>query len=476
MKYKWLTSCLAVVLSAMMLTSCMSFLGLSGGSGNSSGSKPASNQSAVDPNDVTDPNTGNPVTNTPTDPNANPNTDPANPNTEPTAEPTVAPTPTPSPDQAGVADQEPEALALAFIENSFSFHGKQLASDALDPESKAFAEVNAWRQELINERRALFGNDQALTDLTIEKKHVSVDGDRAFVMLRTLETYEYANEPGMPGVGRSVYTVLLRHVDSAWRVSWAGDGAGLFRLAQGAGQTEEEAPARDYFRYAGIYLPFVPAGTLESIDNLDLADYANDDIFAEVEAFPYADLAKIGAKEREYMREDQAALAKAAPIRPFSESSGLQAFDRTAMADYITTWALERNPEWGDFSPYGGDCQNFASQVMLTGGAPMADEWYFHSWDDRAPAWSGVPWMTTFITTNEGTGPHGEQVDSWTELDVGDMIHIDWTQDGNGDHATLVTTTGANARLSGHSGDALGQRVSDVMGHKINLHLLGYVG
>lgn len=104
----------------------------------------------------------------------------------------------------------------------------------------------------------------------------------------------------------------------------------------------------------------------------------------------------------------------------------------------------------------------------------MTDEWYFHSFDDRVPAWSGVPWMTEFITANRAEGPQGEATVSWTELEPGDMIHIDWTQEGNGDHATLLITSGIQARLAGHSTDALGQRVSDVMGHKINLHLLGY--
>ena len=47
------------------------------------------------------------------------------------------------------------------------------------------------------------------------------------------------------------------------------------------------------------------------------------------------------------------------------------AYDRQAAAAYADRYVDERNDAWPDYAGSGGNCQNFASQVLLAGGIPM---------------------------------------------------------------------------------------------------------
>ena len=48
-------------------------------------------------------------------------------------------------------------------------------------------------------------------------------------------------------------------------------------------------------------------------------------------------------------------------------------YNREAALEYAKEWAFSRNPQFYDFENIGGDCTNFASQVLLAGGASVAE-------------------------------------------------------------------------------------------------------
>jgi hypothetical protein len=119
-------------------------------------------------------------------------------------------------------------------------------------------------------------------------------------------------------------------------------------------------------------------------------------------------------------------------------------YNREAAVAYAREWALARNPAYYDFEDIGGDCTNFASQVLFAGAGIMNFTpqlgWYYRSINDRAPAWTSVEYFARFITTNQGAGPFG----SFQPLfyaQPGDFIQISF--DGiDWQHNVVVLETG----------------------------------
>lgn len=136
-------------------------------------------------------------------------------------------------------------------------------------------------------------------------------------------------------------------------------------------------------------------------------------------------------------------------------------YDRAAAVRYTDKWAYFRNPEFYDFSEIGGDCTNFASQCLLAGGAVMnytpTFGWYYTGVNDRAPSWTGVKFLFNFLTTNEGIGPYGRQVEP-SAIIPGDLCQLildgdDWQ------HTPIIVSvdggraTYENIRVAAHSYD-----------------------
>ena len=102
-------------------------------------------------------------------------------------------------------------------------------------------------------------------------------------------------------------------------------------------------------------------------------------------------------------------------------------YDRDAAVSYARRWALARNPLFYDFDGIGGDCTNFISQCLFAGSCAMNmdgyPDWYYFNAGDRAPAWTGVEFLHTFLCENVGAGPRGREV-SRDGLELGDVIQL----------------------------------------------------
>ena len=101
-------------------------------------------------------------------------------------------------------------------------------------------------------------------------------------------------------------------------------------------------------------------------------------------------------------------------------------YNRQKAVNYAEVWALNRNAKYYNFDSLGGDCTNFVSQCIFAGGEIMnysSNGWFYKSLNNRAPAWTGVEELYTFLTTNNGIGPFGKIIDKGS-LSIGDVIEL----------------------------------------------------
>ena len=136
-------------------------------------------------------------------------------------------------------------------------------------------------------------------------------------------------------------------------------------------------------------------------------------------------------------------------------------YDRNKAIEYAHEWAFKRNPAYFDFSNLGGDCTNFASQVLFAGYNEMNYRpvlgWYYNSPNDRTPSWTGVNELYNFLINNRSLGPKAVETDIYS-IEPGDLIQLDFNGDGKFDHTPVVVDTGEftpdTILLAAHTNDS----------------------
>lgn len=108
--------------------------------------------------------------------------------------------------------------------------------------------------------------------------------------------------------------------------------------------------------------------------------------------------------------------------------SGLRPYDREAVVRYAHRWAYGRNPDFYDYEYIGGDCTNFASQCVYAGSGVMNYlrdfGWYYIDANNKAPAWTGVPYFYNFMTrTAQDRGPVAVDAPIG-DIRLGDVIQL----------------------------------------------------
>ena len=127
------------------------------------------------------------------------------------------------------------------------------------------------------------------------------------------------------------------------------------------------------------------------------------------------------------------------------------AYNRENAVQYAHMWALKRNQAYYDFEKLGGDCTNFASQVVHAGSGIMnynsESGWYYTSSYSRAPSWTGVNFLHNFLVNNNGAGPFAELVDM-KDAKPGDIIQLSFQGGGHFNHTPVIVQTGSPVELS----------------------------
>lgn len=137
-------------------------------------------------------------------------------------------------------------------------------------------------------------------------------------------------------------------------------------------------------------------------------------------------------------------------------------YNREKAVEYAHKWAFGRNPMYFDFENLGGDCTNFASQVIYAGCPTMnytpVTGWYYIDLNNRAPAWTGVNELYRFLTTNQSVGPKAFET-ILSDVEIGDIIQLDFNINTHTfDHSPVVVNVGERTPetilLAAHTNDS----------------------
>ncbi len=155
-------------------------------------------------------------------------------------------------------------------------------------------------------------------------------------------------------------------------------------------------------------------------------------------------------------------------------------YDRNKAVSYARAWAMGRNPAFYDYSNIGGDCTNFASQVLYRGVGEMNYKqtygWYYIDPNRKSPSWTGVNELYNFLVNNRGPGPKATVV-GIEDIEEGDLVQLDFDGDGRFDHTPVVVNAGDNTEetvlLAAHTIDSLDRPLSDYNYENVRfLHIL----
>lgn len=165
------------------------------------------------------------------------------------------------------------------------------------------------------------------------------------------------------------------------------------------------------------------------------------------------------------------------------DKKGVFPYNRKAAYNYAKRWALDRNPKYYDFENIGGDCTNFASQVLRAGGCSMNYDkwtgWYYVNVQNRAPAWTGVNYLYEFLINNKGKGPVA-RLCTIDEVQIGDIAQINFGLDDDFDHCPVIIRIEeprdpSNIFIAAHTYDRLDYPLSNYYYQEVRyIQILGY--
>lgn len=158
-------------------------------------------------------------------------------------------------------------------------------------------------------------------------------------------------------------------------------------------------------------------------------------------------------------------------------------YRREAAVAYAHQWAFGRNPRYYDYEEIGGDCTNFASQCLYAGSGIMdftpVTGWYYINANDKAPAWTGVPYFYNYITGKKTRpGPFGVET-TLDQLQPGDFVQLHFEGKTVFSHTPIIVSMGSpptleNTLVAAHTYDADNRPLSTYSFQDIRyLHILG---
>lgn len=136
--------------------------------------------------------------------------------------------------------------------------------------------------------------------------------------------------------------------------------------------------------------------------------------------------------------------------------------------DYAYNWAYSRNPAYRDYAP--NDCTNFVSQALRAGGWTDKLGWWrdWNNWwynaQNETESWTYVAAMRQFMSTSG----RGQSLAYINDLQKGDVLQVDFSQNGSWDHGLIVdakySSNLADIYVSYHNTDTQHRPMSDFLG------------
>ncbi|WP_312018753.1 amidase domain-containing protein [Streptomyces sp. I05A-00742] len=153
--------------------------------------------------------------------------------------------------------------------------------------------------------------------------------------------------------------------------------------------------------------------------------------------------------------------ARSAPKRTTS------GYNYAAMAAYTEKYWRSYNPAYRKFNDAGGDCTNFLSQALKAGGwkpetGSAADyrKWWYSS-SNQSDSWVGVnEWSWYALNSKRVTS-----LSNVYQMDVGDVMQMDFDGDGSKDHSMMTTYRSRNGvpYLTYHSTNTYRKSVASII-------------
>lgn len=154
-------------------------------------------------------------------------------------------------------------------------------------------------------------------------------------------------------------------------------------------------------------------------------------------------------------------------------------YDYKAMAAYAEKYWNVYNKDYPDFSGHGagGDCTNFVSQSLKAGGWKHAPGYvydytkWFGNADIQSDSFVGVNEWSWFAQNSKRTKPLANVF----QLEVGDVLQIDFDRDGSKDHTMIVTyRSGGVPYVTYHSNNTLRRSVASLVASYPNAYYYAY--
>ncbi|MEU8586805.1 amidase domain-containing protein [Streptomyces sp. NPDC048664] len=156
-----------------------------------------------------------------------------------------------------------------------------------------------------------------------------------------------------------------------------------------------------------------------------------------------------------------------APANPKKITGG--AYDYNAMVAYATKYWKNYNPDYPDYNGQGagGDCTNFVSQSLKAGGWKHVPGYTndFHKWfgtaDIQSDSFVGVNEFSWFALSSKRV----TSLSNVYQLDIGDVLQMDFNKDGSKDHSMIVTSRSAQGvpYVSYHSTNTFNRSVASLV-------------
>lgn len=139
--------------------------------------------------------------------------------------------------------------------------------------------------------------------------------------------------------------------------------------------------------------------------------------------------------------------------------------EKSNMTAYQQTWSHDRNPDYANFENDGGDCTNYASQILRSGGSAFNSNpnsgiygntyWYYRSSSNRSTSWTKASELKIFLLrANNTLGPKAREVSYFSNLDVGSIIFLE--SSGVPYHSVIVAEPGGDPTVSAHTSNYYG--------------------
>ncbi len=311
---------------------------------------------------------------------------------------------------------------------------RQDVTDLFVPDTEKSLKGNMAVWDYIIGLRQLPERDMSLMGYSIRlsvERWEEEDGS-LMVLVSEDSVQNFASLPGVDTESFDVYHLFLLEEmeDGSWKIREHFQLDSLYRTVLGSGyfRSEERREALKAFFSDG-------AGSRRNQNDDEPEELRHETLEEEIQSLLIEAQIETGSRRRKEVKALEAE----------------EAYDREAAVAYAEQWVGQRNEEWPDYAPYGGNCQNFVSQCLYAGGIPMdvrspgVWKWYsstpnaLANQQGRSPSWSAVKDFLDYVEVN---GQHGlvALADApYYSGEVGDVIHLA-AEEGDWKHTVLITS------------------------------------